>query len=203
MTQTGKQFKNGIIDQNPVLVLLLGMCPALATSSSMTDAAGMGFTTTAVLLCSGFTISALRKLIPEKIRIAAFTLIIAGFVTAADFLLQAYAPATADSLGIFIPLIVVNCLVFARAEVFAFRNGVVRSSLDGLAMGMGFLAALLAIAAIREMLSAGTLFDFRVLPESFPAVTIMAQPAGGFFAVGLVVAAMQLLKRKGKAGVSV
>jgi electron transport complex protein RnfE len=203
MTQTIKQFKNGLIDQNPTLVLLLGICPALAKSSVMTDAAGMGLATMAVMICSNVVISILRRFIPEKIRIAAFAVIIAGFVTAVDYMMQAYAPRLSDSLGIFIPLIVVNCIVFARAEVFAFRNGFGRSALDGLTMGMGFLLAILAVAAIRELLSAGTLFEFRVLPDAFPEIGVMAQSPGGFFALGFLIAAVQAVRKKRKARSSV
>jgi electron transport complex protein RnfE len=198
MTQTMRQFKNGLIDQNPALVLLLGLCPALATTTTMTNAAGMGLTTLAVLLGSNIIISALRRLISAKIRIAAFVVIVAGLVTVADLLLQAYLPALSESLGIFVPLIVVNCVVFARAELFAYRNGVVRSALDGLTAGMGFLTALLAVAAIREFLSAGTLFDIRVLPEAFPEISVMAQAPGGFFALGLVIAVMQAVRKRGR-----
>ena len=201
MTQTMKQFKNGLVDQNPTLVLMLGICPALAASSAMTDAAGMGISTMAVLICSNFTVSALRKFIPEKIRIAVFMTVIAAYVTAADYLLQAFAPALSHSLGVFIPLIVVNCIVFARAEVFAYHNGIGRSALDGLAMGMGFLAALMAVACIRELLSAGTLFELRILPESFPAFAIMARPPGGFFALGMVLAITQAVRGKARGAV--
>jgi electron transport complex protein RnfE len=194
-----RQFKNGLIDQNPALVLLLGLCPALAATATMTNAAGMGITTMSVLICSNILVSALRKVISPKIRVAAFVIIAASFVTAADLLIQAYFPAMSEALGIFIPLIVVNCVIYARAELFAYRNGVVRSALDGLTSGMGFLAALLAVAAIRELLSAGTLFDLRVLPEVFPEIGILAQPAGGFFALGLAIAVMQAVRRRGKA----
>jgi electron transport complex protein RnfE len=196
MNQTIRQFKNGIVDQNPVLVLLLGICPVLATSTTMLNAAGMGIAATAVLICSNLAVSALRRLVSENIRFIAFIVIVASFVTAVDYLLQAFAPALSESLGIFIPLITVNCIVLARAEVFARRNGVVRSALDGLAMGMGFLGALMAVAAIREILSAGTLFDLRVLPEVFPGITVLAGPPGGFFALGLVVAVMQFVRRR-------
>ncbi len=199
MTQTMRQFKNGLIDQNPTLVLLLGMCPTLATSTSMTNAVGMGLAATAVLICSNFVVSALRKLIPEKIRIAAFVVIIAGFVTAVDYLLQAFVPALSESLGMFIPLIVVNCIILARAEAFASKNGVMRSALDGLTMGMGFTLALMAVAAIRELLSAGSLFGFRVLPEVFPSIGIMAQAPGGFIVLGVVIAVMQAIRNRGKA----
>jgi electron transport complex protein RnfE len=194
-----RQFKNGLIDQNPTLVLLLGMCPTLATSTSMTNAVGMGLAATAVLICSNFAVSALRKLIPEKIRIAAFVVIIAGFVTAVDYLLQAFVPALSESLGMFIPLIVVNCIILARAEAFASKNGVMRSALDGLTMGMGFTLALMTVSAIRELLSAGSLFGFRVLPEAFPSIGIMAQPPGGFIVLGVVIAVMQAIRNRGKA----
>jgi electron transport complex protein RnfE len=198
MSVTMKQFKNGIIDQNPTLVLLLGLCPALATTAAMTSAAGMGIATMAVLIGSNLIISALRKLIPEKIRIAVFVVVIASLVTVADLLIQAFLPALSDSLGIFVPLIVVNCVIYARAEVFAYRSGVVRSALDGLTAGMGFLAALIAVAFIRELLSAGSLFDFKVLPEAFPEIAVLAQPPGGFFALGLVIAVLQAARRRKK-----
>ena len=201
MTPAMRQFKNGLIDQNPTLVFLLGICPALASSATMLNAAGMGLATTAVLICSNFVISALRRLIPEKIRIAVFMVIIAGFVTAADTLLQAFAPSLSESLGIFIPLIVVNCILLARAELFAFKNGAGRAALDGLTMGMGFLTALLAVAGVRELLSEGTLFDVPVLPEAFPGLPVMAQPPGGFLALGAVIAVMQAVRSKRRASV--
>lgn len=198
MTQTIKQFKNGLLDQNPVFVLLLGMCPTLATSTSLPSAVGMGLAATAVLVCSNMVISVLRKLIPEKIRIAAFVVIIAGFVTAVDYLLQAYVPALSESLGMFIPLIVVNCIILARAEAFASKNGVFRSGVDGLAMGIGFTMALISVAFFRELLGSGTLMDFRILPESFPGIALMTQPAGGFLTLGCVIALVQVLTRRGK-----
>ncbi|MDR0293967.1 MAG: electron transport complex subunit E [Oscillospiraceae bacterium] len=199
MTQTMRQFKNGLVDQNPTLVLLLGMCPTLAVSTSLTNAVGMGLAATAVLICSNVVISALRKLIPDKIRIAAFVVVIAGFVTAVDYLLQAFAPALSDSLGMFIPLIVVNCIILARAEAFASKNGVVRSAIDGLAMGMGFTMALIFVAAVRELLSAGTLFEFTILPDAFPKIDIMGQPPGGFIVLGVVIAVMQAVRNRSKA----
>lgn len=198
MNQTLKQFKNGIIDQNPVLVLLLGTCPTLATSTSVENAVGMGLAATAVLICSNVVISLLRKVIPEKIRIAAFVVIIAGFVTAVDLLLQAYLPALSKSLGVFIPLIVVNCIILARAEAYASKNGVGRSALDGLTMGLGFTFALLIMSVIREILGSGTLLGRAIFPESFQPATIMALPAGGFLTFGIVMAAMnKILSRKG------
>lgn len=198
MNQTLKQFKSGIIDQNPVLVLLLGMCPTLATSTSMTNAVGMGLAVTAVLICSNLAISALRKLIPDKVRIAAFVVIIATFVTAVDYLLQAYLKELSKSLGMFIPLIVVNCIILARAEAFASKNGVFRSAIDGLTMGLGFTFAVLIVSAVREFLSAGSLLGVRILPDAFPGVLLMGLPPGGFLTLGAVIAAMQFLqKRKG------
>jgi electron transport complex protein RnfE len=199
VNQTLRQFKNGMIEQNPITVLLLGLCPVLATSSTVENAVGMGLATMAVLICSNTVIAALRKLIPEKIRFAAFVVIIAGFVTSADFLLQAFIPSVSESLGIFVPLIVVNCIVFARAETYAFRSGVVRSAIDGLSVGMGFMLAIMAVAAIRELLSAGTLYGFRALPETFPAFQIIAKPPGGFLVLGLVLAAVQFIRRRKKA----
>jgi electron transport complex protein RnfE len=200
MTQTMRQFKNGIIDQNPTLVLMLGLCPALAATSTMTNAAGMGIATMAVLTGSNIIISALRRLISDKVRIAVFVVVIASLVTVTDLLFQAFFPSLSESLGIFVPLIVINCVIYARAEVFAYRNGVVRSALDGLTSGMGFLAALIAVSFIRELLSAGSLFDFRVMPEFVPAIEIFSQPPGGFLALGLVIAVLQAFRKRKKAG---
>lgn len=200
MNQTLKQFKNGLIDQNPTLVLLLGMCPTLATSTSLTNAVGMGIAATAVLICSNMAISALRKLIPDKIRIAAFVVVIAGFVTAVDYILKAYLPSLSQSLGLFIPLIVVNCIILARAEAYASKNGVVRSGIDGLTMGLGFTAALMVVATIRELIGSGTLMGYAVLPESYPGILMMALPPGGFLTLGCVIALMQkILSRREKA----
>ena len=201
MTRTVKQIRDGIYEQNPVFVLLLGMCPALAVSTGLRGAVGMGLATTAVLLCSNILISGLRRLIPDKIRIAAFVIIIAGFVTAVDYLMQAYAPDLSELLGIFIPLIAVNCIVLARAEAFASKNGVARSALDALSMGAGFTLALMSVAFFRELLGAGALMDVRLLPEGFPGIALMARPAGGFITLGCVIAAAQALKIRSK-GVS-
>ncbi len=198
MNLTLRQIKNGLFTQNPVFVLLLGMCPTLATSTTLTNALGMGLAATAVLTCSNVAISLLRKLIPDKIRIAVFVVIIAGFVTAVDLLLQAYIPALSESLGLFIPLIVVNCIILARAEAFASQNGVGRSALDGLTMGLGFMMALMIVSFFREILGGGTLLGHQILPKSFPPALIMALPPGGFLTLGIVIAAMQkILSRKG------
>lgn len=200
MNLTMKQFKNGLITQNPVLVLLLGMCPTLATSTSLQNAVGMGIAATAVLICSNAVVSLLRKFIPDKIRIAAFVVIIAGFVTAVDLLLQAYLQELSESLGLFIPLIVVNCIILARAEAFASKNTVLRSTLDGLTMGLGFTFALCMVAFVREALGSGTLFGLRIFPESFQPALIMALPPGGFLTLGAVIALMQKLLSNRKGG---
>ncbi len=195
--KTIAQFKNGLIFQNPTLVLLLGMCPALAVSTSVMNGLGMGLCATAVLICANVVISALRRFIPNKIRIAAFIVIIASFVTAVDLLLAAYVPSLSKSLGLFIPLIVVNCIILARAEAFASKNGVARSALDGLTMGLGFTLALVSVSIIREILGAGTFLGTPVFPEGFQAVMFLAMPAGGFLTLGVVIALTQkLLKRK-------
>ena len=191
MKKTLEQFKNGLFTQNPTLVLLLGMCPTLAVSTSLSNALGMGAAVTAVLICSNFAISLLRRLIPDKIRIAAFVVIIAGFVTAVDLLMQAYLPELSESLGVFLPLIVVNCIILARAEAFAFKNNAARSALDGLTMGMGFTLAVSIVSVIRESLGSGTLMGYAVFPEGFQPAMLLALTPGGFLVLGLVIAAMQ------------
>jgi electron transport complex protein RnfE len=199
MNRTLGQFKSGLFDQNPVLVLLLGMCPTLATSTSVSNAIGMGLAATAVLICSNTVISLLRKAIPDKIRIAAYIVIIAGFVTAVDLMLQAFLPDLSASLGLFIPLIVVNCIILARAEAFASKNPVGRSAVDGLTMGLGFTLALLVMSVIRELLGSGTLMGFQVFPESWEPALIMALPPGGFLTLGCVIALMQKIMSRGGA----
>ncbi|MDR3206747.1 MAG: electron transport complex subunit E [Oscillospiraceae bacterium] len=214
MNKTLAQFRNGLFTQNPTLVLLLGMCPALAVSTTLLNGLGMGLCATLVLICSNTVISALRRLIPEKIRIAAYVVIIAGFVTAVEMLLGAYLPSLSKSLGLFIPLIVVNCIILARAEAFASKNGVARSALDGLTMGLGFTMSMGIISLIREVLGNGTLFsngkpvgsaDFTGLvlipPDVFPPVLAIAMPMGGFLTLGFVIAAMQrIMSRRRKEG---
>jgi electron transport complex protein RnfE len=190
-------FKNGIIENNPTFVQLLGMCPTLATSTSLLNALGMGAAATFVLICSNLVISLLRKLIPQKIRIAAYIVIIAGFVTMIDLLMQAFVPALSNSLGLFIPLIVVNCIILARAESFASKNKPLPSALDGLTMGIGFTIALSCVAAVREILGSGTLLGFELFGGTAP-LSIFALPAGGFLVLGFFIALVQFLKnRKG------
>ena len=184
-------FKNGLITQNPVLVQLLGLCSTLAVTTTVKNAIGMGVAATVVLVCSNFLISLLRKLIPGQIRIAAYIVVISGFVTAVELLIKAYFPEIDKALGLFIPLIVVNCIVLARAEAFASKNTPVLSVLDGLFMGIGYTATLIVVSAIRELLSKGELLGFDVLGDSYPGVLIFGMPAGAFICLGIVVATVQ------------
>lgn len=179
-----KTFKNGLINENPTFIQLLGMCPTLAVTTSLKNGIGMGLSVTFVLALSNIIISMLRKIIPQKIRIAAYVVIIATFVTVVDMLLKAYIPSLSASLGLFIPLIVVNCIILARAEAFASKNGVVKSAVDGIGMGLGFTVALSLISAIREILGNGTILDIP-LGISNPAI-IMILPPGGFLTLGLI-----------------
>ena len=192
-------FKNGIIENNPTFVQLLGMCPTLATSTSLLNALGMGAAATFVLICSNVVISLLRKLIPDKIRIAAYIVVIAGFVTMIDLLMQAFVPALSNSLGLFIPLIVVNCIILARAESFASKNKPLPSALDGLTMGLGFTLALSCVATVREVLGSGTILGFAIFGGVAP-LSIVALPAGGFLVLGFFIALVQFLKSKQKGG---
>ena len=194
-----KALKEGMIKNNPTFVQLLGMCPTLAVTTNAKDAIGMGLSATVVLMCSNAVISLVRKVIPSKIRIASYVVIIAGFVTAVDLLLQAFLPELSASLGIFIPLIVVNCIILARAESFASKNSVLPSVGDGLGTGLGFTMALFAIGTIREILGSGSFFGIQILPESIPAV-MMILPPGGFIVLGLLSALIHYIgdKRKEK-----
>ena len=192
-----KTLVNGIINENPVLVLLLGTCPTLATSISAINGIGMGIATTAVLAGSNLVISLIRKLIPSKIRIASYIVVIATFTTIVQLLLQAYVPSLYASLGIFIPLIVVNCIVLGRAEAFASKNGPLLSLADGIGMGLGFTLTLAIMGAIREFLGAGTLFGMQVYPNEFAAM-LMTMPFGGFLTLGCVIAAVQFIRSRGK-----
>lgn len=189
-----KTFKNGLIDENPTFVQLIGMCPTLAVTTSLANGIGMGLSATAVLVLSNVVISLLRKLIPSKVRIAAYVAVIATFVTMIDLLLQAYLPSLSESLGLFIPLIVVNCIIFARAEAFASKNGVVKSALDGLGMGLGFTVALSIISAVREILGSGTILGYSV-GISTPA-TVMILPPGGFLTLGLILGIINIIRGK-------
>ena len=191
-----KEFSKGIIKENPVLCLILGTCPTLAVTTSASNAIGMGIAATAVLVCSNAVISALRKFIPDKVRIPAFITVIAGFVTVVQMLVKAYSPAINDALGIYLPLIVVNCIILGRAEMYASKNPVLPSILDGLGMGVGFTAALLLMGMIRELFGSGTLFGVQIMPVQ---ILIFILPPGGFFVFGmLIMLANKLNARAGK-----
>ena len=195
-----KQFYEGLLTKNPVTVQLLGMCSTMAITTSLFNGLGMGLAVTVILICSNILISLLRKVIPNEIRIASYIVIIAGFVTIVDLSLQAFIPDLAESLGVFIPLIVVNCIILGRAEAFASKNGVVDSALDGLFQGIGYTVALSLVCIIRELLGSGTFGGgllnggngIRIIPEEFPAL-LMVMPFGGFLVLGFVIAGSQWL----------
>ena len=197
-----KQFKEGLLTKNPVLVQLLGMCSTLAITTSLFNGIGMGLAVTAILICSNVLISALRNFIPSQIRIAAYITIIAGFVTIVDLALQAFIPALSASLGVFIPLIVVNCIVLGRAEAFASKNSVLASAVDGICQGIGYTVALIIVCVIRELLGNGTFGGgilnggegIRLIPAQFPAMQ-MVMPVGGFLVLGFVIAGSQKLMK--------
>lgn len=194
MNKVLKQLKEGILDNNPTLVQLLGMCPTLATTTSVENAIGMGLAATAVLICSNLFISLLRKFIPSQVRIAAYIVIVSGFVTAVELLMRAYFYSLYQALGLFIPLIVVNCIILARAEAFASKNPPLPSILDGVGMGLGFTFALILVAVVRELLGSGSILGFRVLPEAYPEMTVFVLPAGAFLTLGFVIAAVQKVR---------
>ena len=194
--QSGKLkeiFLNGLIFQNPILVLFLGMCATLAVTTTLTNGIGMGLSTTAVLICSNVVISLLRKVIPKEVRIACYVVVIAAFVTIVDLMLQAYVPALSESLGLFIQLIVVNCIILGRAEAFASKNGPLYAAVDGLSMGLGFTLALCAMGFIRELLGNGAILGHQVLPQG---ASMLAAPAGGFLVLGTLVALTQYIKAR-------
>ena len=198
-----KQFNEGLLTKNPVTVQLLGMCSTLAITTSLFNGIGMGLAVTIITICSNVLISALRKVIPNQIRIAAYITINAGFVTVVDLLLQAFIPALSESLGVFIPLIVVNCMVLGRAEAFASKNGVLASAVDGLCQGIGYTVALVIVCVIRELLGNGTFgggllgeggAGIQIIPQPFPAMQ-MVMPVGGFLVLGFVIAGSQALMK--------
>lgn len=178
----------GIIKENPTFVQLLGMCPTLAVTTSAVNGIGMGLATTAVLICSNVAISLLRKFIPAQVRIPAFVVVISTFVTIVGMLMEAFVPELFKSLGLFIPLIVVNCIILARAEAFASKNGVVDSAFDGIGMGLGFTLALTILGCVRELIGNGSLFGASILGASYKPALIMILPPGGFLALGLLLA---------------
>ena len=200
-----KQFMEGLITNNPVLVQVIGMCSTMAITTSMFNGIGMGVAVTVILTLSNVIISAMRKIIPDKIRIAMFIVVIAGFVTCVDLLIQAFVPALSESLGVFIPLIVVNCIILGRAESFSYKNGVAASFFDGIFQGIGYTAVLLVMCIIREFLGAGTFGGgilnggegIRIIPAPYPAMQ-MVMPVGGFLVLACLIAAMQWALSKSK-----
>lgn len=197
-----ERLKNGIMNENPTFVLMLGMCPTLAVTTSAINGLGMGLTTMVVLALSNMFISLLRKVIPDKVRIPAFIVIIASFVTVVELLLKAYIPFLYDALGLYIPLIVVNCIILGRAEAYASKNNVILSLFDGIGMGLGFTVALTVIGAVREFIGAGELFGFAVMPESYVPCSIFVLAPGAFFVLAALTALQNKVKlageRKGK-----
>ena len=199
------QFKEGLLTKNPVTVQLLGMCSTMAITTMLFNGIGMGISVLIILTCSNIVISLLRKVIPPKIRIACYIVVIAGFVTMVDLLLQAYLPSLSESLGVFIPLIVVNCIILGRAEAFASKNSVGASLLDGIFQGIGYTVALIIMCVVRELLGSGTIlggFSFinngggiRVIPEVYPALLVVL-PVGGFLTLGFLIAASQWLMER-------
>lgn len=198
-----KQFKEGLLTKNPVLVQLLGLCSVLAITTSLFNGIGMGLSVTVILICSNVLISLLRNIIPDQIRIAAYIVIIAGFVTVVDLVLQAFIPALSESLGMFIPLIVVNCIVLGRAEAFASKNGVLASAVDGLCQGIGYTVALVIMCIIRELLGSGTFGGgllnggegIRIIPQGYSAMQLV-MPVGGFLTLGFVIAGYQYFTKR-------
>ena len=197
-----KQFYEGLLTKNPVTVQLLGMCSTLAITTSLFNGIGMGLAVTIILTCSNILISALRKVIPNEVRIAAYIVIIAGFVTIVDLALQAFVPALSSSLGVFIPLIVVNCIILGRAEAFASKNSVLASAVDGICQGFGYTIAMIIVCVIRELLGSGTFGGgllnggegIRLIPAQFPAMMVV-MPVGGFLVLGFVLAGSQWLMK--------
>lgn len=194
-----KQLKDGLITQNPALVQLIGMCPLLAITTSLFNGIGMGIAVVLILTCSNVVIAALRKIIPNKVRIACFIVVIAGFVTMVDLLIQGFVPALSESLGLFIPLIVVNCVILGRAEAFSSKNGIGASALDGIFQGIGYMIVLIIMSVVREFLGAGTFGGgilgpdakgIQIIPSQFPA-GMLTLPVGGFLVLGCLIAAMQ------------
>ena len=191
-----KELTKGLLKENPIFVQFLGMCATLAVSTSVANSIGMGLSTTVVLVASNIIISLIRNLIPNKVRIAAYIIVIAGCVTAVEMALDAFAPSVSESLGIFIPLIVVNCIILGRAEAFASKNGVVKSALDGIGMGLGFTLALIILGAVREILGNGTFLGMNVFGEGFMPATVLILPPGAFIVLGVILAIINVITVK-------
>ena len=188
MKEKLKVFSNGLLKENPSLRLVLGTCPTLAVTTLAVNGLGMGLAATFVLVCSNIAISALRKIIPDKVRLPAYITVIATFVTVLQMLVKAFVPALDSALGIFLPLIVVNCIILGRAEMFASKNSIGLSALDGLGMGLGFTGTLVVMGSVREVLGAGTLFGVQVMPAAVDPMTVFITPPGGFFVFGCLMA---------------
>lgn len=187
---------NGLLFENPTFVLMVGMCPTLAVTTAASNAIGMGLSTTVVLVCSNLFISLLRNLISDKIRIPAFIVVIASFVTMVEMALKAYLPELSETLGLYIPLIVVNCIIFARAEAFAFKNGPILALGDGLGMGLGFTLAITVLASVREIFGAGTLFGQNIMGAGYHPMSLLTAPAGGFLTLGILLIIVNLVRKK-------
>ena len=202
MSTAMERLWNGMVKENPTFVLMLGMCPTLAVTTSAINGIGMGLTTTVILALSNLMISMLRKIIPDGVRVPAFIVVVASFVTIVQFLLEAYIPSLNDSLGLYIPLIVVNCIILGRAEAYASKNPPAASLFDGLGMGLGFTIGLTSIGIIRELIGVGTIFGFQILPESYEPVSIFVMAPGAFFVLAFLTAVQNRVKmnlaKKGK-----
>lgn len=202
MSKYTERIYNGIIKENPSTVMILGMCPTLATTTTVINGVGMGLSTTVVLVLANVVISLLRKVIPDEVRIPAFIVVIASLVTVVDFLMQGFFPALSKSLGVYIPLIVVNCIILGRAEAYASKNSVGLSFFDGLGMGIGFTLALMVLGAVRELFGSGTLAGVKVMPEAYTPISIFVLQPGAFFVLGCLIALMtKIMSRKKKAKV--
>ena len=193
-----ERLYNGLVKENPTFVLMLGMCPTLAVTTSAINGVGMGLSTTVVLVLSNMLISMLRKIIPNTVRVPALIVVVASFVTIVQFLMEGFVPSLYDSLGIYIPLIVVNCIILGRAESYASKNPVVLSIMDGIGMGLGFTVGLTAIGFVRELIGAGTVFGFRVMPEAYEPLTIFILAPGAFFVLAALTALQNVFKNRAK-----
>ena len=202
MNKCTERLMNGLVKENPTFVLMLGMCPTLAVTTSAINGIGMGLSTTAVLIMSNMMISMLRKIIPDSVRMPAFIVIVASFVTIVDFLMEGFVPSLYDSLGLYIPLIVVNCIILGRAESYASKNPVIPSIFDGIGMGLGFTVGLTSIGIVRELIGSGKIFNLQILPDSYEPFTIFILAPGAFFVLACLVALQNKVKnnlaRKGK-----
>ena len=187
---------NGLLFENPTFVLMVGMCPTLAVTTAASNAIGMGLSTTVVLVCSNLFISLLRNLISEKIRIPAFIVVIASFVTMVEMVMKAYLPELSETLGLYIPLIVVNCIIFARAESFAFKNGPILALGDGIGMGLGFTAAITILASVREIFGSGTFLGVDIMGAGYHPMELLTKPAGGFLTLGFLLIVVNLVHKK-------